>query len=126
VTDALHVVFDETALVAAGRGNVIASRLIDGAHNVGGWFVSVPTCALVDADRTRPGIAEHIAALPAVTVIDLDLAAALAVARSSTWAPAHARYAAEPTPERPEGAFIATAVPERCKGEPVRVLDLNP
>ena len=49
-----------------------------------------------------------------------DLPAALAVAREATWAQAHTRYAAEPTPERPDGAFIATAAPDRWAGHPVR------
>jgi hypothetical protein len=64
--------------------------------------------------------------MPGVSVLDLDLSAALAVARESTWAAAHARYAADPTPDRPDGAFIATADPSRWAGHPVRVLDVTP
>jgi hypothetical protein len=126
VTDSLHVLLDDTAMVAAGSGNVLASRLIHRAHTEPGWFLYAPTCALVEADRARPGTAEHIVALPGVTVLDLDLPTALAVAREATWAAAHTRYAARPTPERPDGAVVATADPESWKGQPVRVLDLNP
>ena len=126
MSDALHVVLDETAMVSAGYGNVLASRLIQRAHTGPGHFLYAPACALVEADRARPGTAEHIAALPAVTIVELDLAAALAVARDTGWAPAHVRYAAGPAPERPEGAVIATAAPDRWAGQPVRLLDLRP
>ncbi|MEU5546709.1 hypothetical protein AB0G85_30625 [Streptomyces sioyaensis] len=59
MSDALHVVLDDTALTAVGQGNVLASR------------------------------------------------------------------AAQPTPDRPDGAIVATTSPKRWHGEPVRVLDLN-
>lgn len=126
MSDTLHVVLDETAMVSAGRGNRLASELIHLAHTEPGHFLYAPACALVDADRARPGTAEHIAALPALTIVELDLAAALAVARDTGWAPAHVRYAAEPTAERPEGAVIATTAPDRWAGQPVRLLDLGP
>ncbi|MEW2048896.1 hypothetical protein [Streptomyces sp. NPDC005476] len=126
MTEPLHIVLDDTAMVAAGQGNVLASRLIHRAHAEAGWFLYAPACALVSADRVRPGTAEHLAALPGVTVLDLDLPAALALAREDSWAPAHARYAAEPTPERPNGAVVATTEPEAWKGQPVRVIDLRP
>lgn len=76
-------------------------------------------------DRARPGTAEHLAALPGITVLELDLPAALAVARHDTWAAAHCQCAAQPTPDRPDGAVIATTAPGRWIGEPVRVLDLT-
>lgn len=126
MTDVLHVVLDETALVAAGRGNVLVSRLIHRAHEQPGWFLYATTCAMVEADRARPGTAEHIAALSGIMVVDLDLPAALTVARDDTWAAAHTRYVAEPTPDRPNGAVVATADTDRWKGVPVRTLDLTP
>lgn len=121
----LHIVLDDTAMAAAGQGNVLASRLIHRAHAEPGWFLYAPTCALVEADRRRPGTAEHLAALPGITVLDLDLPAALAVAQQETWAAAHSAHAAQPTPDRPDGAVLATTAPERWEGEPVRVLDLS-
>jgi hypothetical protein len=81
---------------------------------------------LVEADRARPGTAEHLAALPGIAVLDLDLPAALAVARQETWAQAHSRHAAQPTPDRPDGAINATTAPEQWASVPVRVLDLTP
>jgi len=125
VTD-LHIVLDDTAMVAAGRGNILASRLIHRAHAEPGWYLYAPACALVEADRERPGTAEHLAALPAVTVLDLDLAAALAIAAENTWGQAHTRYAAAPTPERPDGAIVATVDPTRWESQPVRIIDLTP
>ncbi|MFF2205127.1 hypothetical protein [Streptomyces sp. NPDC058145] len=122
----MHIVLDDTAMAAAGLGNILASRLIHRAHVETGWYLYAPTCALVEADRARPGTAEHLAALPGVTVLDLDLPAALAIAAQDTWATAHAQHATQPTPDRPDGAIIATTAPERWHGQPVRVLDLTP
>ncbi|MFB7502019.1 hypothetical protein [Streptomyces broussonetiae] len=122
----MHIVLDDSAMAAAGRGNVLASRLIHRAHAQAGWYLYAPACALVEADRARPGTAEHLAALPGITVLELDLPAALAVAGQDTWAAAHVQYAAQPTLDRPDGAIIATTAPGRWIGEPVRVLDLTP
>lgn len=122
----MHIVLDETAMAAAGQGNVLASRLIHRAHAETGWFLYAPSCALVEADRARPGTAEHLAALPGITVLDLDLPAALAVAQQETWAAAHSQHAAQPTADRPDGAIVATTSPKRWEGQPVRVLDLTP
>jgi hypothetical protein len=126
VTESVHVILDHAAMVAAGRGNVLASRLIHRSHCEPGWYLYATACALVEADRTRPGTAEHIAALPGVTVVDLDLPGALAVAREDTWSVAHTQYAAQPSPDRPAGALIATTDPDAWKGRAVRVLDLRP
>jgi hypothetical protein len=124
--EAMHVVLDDTAMEAAGRGNLLASRLIHRAHAEPGWYLYATTCALVEADRARPGTAEHIAALPGITVLDLDLTAALSVARHHTWAHAHTLHAAQPAPERPTGAVVATASPHAWTGHRVRLLDLTP
>ncbi|MEW2290177.1 hypothetical protein [Streptomyces sp. NPDC047841] len=94
-------------MAAAGEGNVLASRLLHRAHVETGWYLYAPACALAEADRGRPGTAEHLAALPGITVLDLDLPAALAVARQDTWAATHSQIAAQPTPDRPDGAIIA-------------------
>ncbi|MEV8457691.1 hypothetical protein AB0467_34360 [Streptomyces sp. NPDC052095] len=125
MSNATHIVLDDTAMTAAGQGNILASRLIHRAHVEAGWFLYAPACALVEADRARPGTAEHLAALPGITVLDLDLSAALALARQQTWAAAHSQFSAQPTPDRPDGAIIATTAPKRWEGEPVRVLDLS-
>ncbi|NGO10954.1 hypothetical protein G5C60_25980 [Streptomyces sp. HC44] len=120
----MHVILDDTAMVAAGRGSILASRLIHRASHEQGWFLYAPTCALVEADRARRGTAEHIAGLAGITLLDLDLSSALAIAAEGTWAAAHTRYVARPTPERPDGAFVATVAPDRWQGQ--RFIDLNP
>ncbi|MCA6094917.1 hypothetical protein LE181_22435 [Streptomyces sp. SCA3-4] len=126
MSDHVHVVLDDTAMVAAGQGNAMTSRLIHRAHTEADWHLYAPACALVEADRARPGTAEHIAALPGIIVLGLDLPGALAIAGQDTWAVAHAQYAAGPTAERPDGAFVATTAPSRWAGQPVRVLDVSP
>lgn len=80
----MHIVLDDTALAAASQGNIFASRLIHRAHAEPGWFLYAPACALAEADRARPGMAEYLALLPGTTVLDLYLAAALALARQET------------------------------------------
>ncbi|MCT2588407.1 hypothetical protein LHJ74_00340 [Streptomyces sp. N2-109] len=55
MSDAMHVVLDDTAMAAAGQGNVLASRLIHRAHAEPGWFLYAPVCALVAADRAVSG-----------------------------------------------------------------------
>ncbi|WP_285899978.1 hypothetical protein [Frankia sp. R82] len=119
-----HVVLDATAMLAIGRGNLLGSRLIVHAGQPGGPRVYAPTCALVEADRIRRGVAEHIASLPGVLMVDLDLSAALAVARDETWAAAHIRHTAGPMPHRPVAAVVATAAPENWEGERVELMNL--
>jgi hypothetical protein len=43
-----------------------------------------------------------------------------------TWATAHTFHAAQPSPDRPDGAMIAATAPERWTDRPVRILDLSP
>ncbi|GAA0301180.1 hypothetical protein GCM10010302_44650 [Streptomyces polychromogenes] len=50
----VYIVTDDTAMAAAGQGNVLASRLIHRAHAQADWYLYAPTCALVEADRVRP------------------------------------------------------------------------
>ncbi|MDT3439582.1 hypothetical protein QOZ89_08155 [Pseudofrankia sp. BMG5.37] len=120
-----HVVLDDSAMVAAGRGSIAASTLIHYAHHTPGWFLYAPTCALVEAERVRRGIAEHFASMKGIRVLDLDLPAALAVARETSWATAHARFAAEPDAERNAGAAIATADPTRWRGQSIEILNVR-
>jgi hypothetical protein len=133
--ESLHVIFDDSALVAAGRGNVLASALIARAHPdpvqehapVREFIrISVAACALVVAERERPGTGKHVAGLPNLDVLPLDLPAALEVMGAADWAVPHTRYAAQPSIELPDGAIVATTRPERWQGQPVRMLDLNP
>jgi hypothetical protein len=126
VSDDVHVVLDETAMVAAGTGNLLASRLITLMHFQAGWHLYAPAVTLVEADRLRPGTAEHLVSMPGLIVLELDLAAALALGRETGWGKAHAGYSAAPTPELPDGAYVATADPGSWAGQPVRLFDLTP
>lgn len=114
-------------MAATGQGDV-SGLAPDPPRARGGRLVPVRPglCPGVGGPHTGPGTAEYLAALPGVTVLDLDLSAALAVARDTSWAQAHTRYAAGPTAERPGGAVVATTAPEAWKGQPVRGIDLTP
>ncbi|WP_331772707.1 hypothetical protein OG948_55470 (plasmid) [Embleya sp. NBC_00888] len=118
MSDASNVVPAESAMVAAGRGNAMASRLVDRAHAQPGRFRYTPACALVEADRIRLGTAGQIGALPGVGVLELHLSAVPAIASDDIRGAAHARHAVQATPERPDGALVATTVPDRWAGRP--------
>ena len=131
----LHVIFDDSALVAAGHGNILASALIARAHPDpfqghapvrGSIRIYVASCAVVAADREWPGTGSHVAGLPNLDVLPLDLPAALDVMGAAGWAVPHTRYAAQPSIELPDGAIVATTRPERWQRQPVRILDINP
>jgi hypothetical protein len=49
----------------------------------------------------------------------------LSTTRPWTRPAAHTRNAAEPTPDRPDGAVIATAAPGRWEGQLVRILSTS-
>lgn len=121
-----HFVLDVSALVSVGRGNIVLGQLVDRAHHAQGVYLYAPTCALVEADRARRGTAEHIAALSGVTIVDLGLPGALAVAAHTTWGYAHARFVALPSLDRPDGAYMATAEPELWATELLNIIDVRP
>jgi hypothetical protein len=125
MTDPAFVVFDEAATVAVGQGNREASKLIERARTDPTRHLYAPTCAPVEADRIRPGTAEHIASLSAFDIVDLGLSAALHLARDATWAHAHTRHTAKPDAERPAGTYVATMNPDCWSDEPVDVIDLR-
>ncbi len=131
----LHIIFDDSALVAAGRSNVIAATLIARAHPdpfqdrdsaEKPIHIYIAACALVAADRERPGTGMHVAGLPNLGILPLDLPAALDIMDTDDWALPHTRYAAQPSLEMPDGAIVATTRPELWQGQPVRILDINP
>ena len=134
-SEPLHVIFDDSAIVAAGRNNVLASTLIARAHPdpfqehdraEEPIRIYVAACALVAADRERPGAGLHVAGLPNLVVLALDLPAVLDIMGAADWSVPHTRHAAQPSLEMPDGAVVATARPELWTGQPVRILDINP
>ncbi|MFI8515326.1 hypothetical protein ACIGHB_29780 [Streptomyces sp. NPDC085460] len=125
MTTALHVVLDASVITAAATGHPLASRLLHRAHAENGWHLYVSACALVEADRNCPGSIRNLTALPGITVLDLDLPAALTLAGATTWAHAHTQHSALPCTDRPDGAIVATVTPRLWETAPVRVLDLS-
>ncbi|WP_342450765.1 hypothetical protein [Streptomyces violaceorubidus] len=119
----LHMVLDTGALVSL-RGNPLVSRLVYQATSSPGTRLYAAACALVEADRTYPGLAEHVAQLPAVDILPLDLSAVLSLSGTDGWGLPHTQHVAQPSEERPHGAVVATVSPEDWKGRPVRLLSL--
>lgn len=89
----MHIVLDDTAMAAA-----TFCLAVDPPPPCGVRLVPLRPGTRAGRSRSRP--AEHLAALPGITVLALDLPSALAVAQQDTWAAAHCQYAAQPTPDR--------------------------
>ncbi|MFE5406801.1 hypothetical protein ACFQ9Z_37020 [Streptomyces sp. NPDC056580] len=124
---AVDVVLDESALLALGAGNVLVSRILHQSAATDSWRVHVALAALADADRSRAGVAGHVAMLDQIAFHPLDLAAVLAASgesRSLGWS--HTRHVAQPDLERPEGARVVTTTPKDWDGVGVRILDVSP
>ncbi|MET8036732.1 hypothetical protein [Streptomyces sp. NPDC005345] len=124
---AVDVVLDESALLALGAGNILASRILHQSAAADAWNVHVALGALADADRARDGVAGHIAMLDQIIFHPLDLAAVLAASgqpRTLGWS--HTRHVAQPGPQRPEGARVVTTTPKDWDGAGVRILDITP
>jgi len=110
------VVFDHTALLALGAGSHMLSGLVSQAHLRPGRYVFAPALCLTAAIAQRPDLADHVDALPAMQVIDLDYPAAAAVgsfiAAGMGWQGAQAIDAGRPTAEWPSGRPVITTTPE--------------
>lgn len=110
------IVFDHTALLALGSGSQLASRLVVAAHGQAGRHVYAPALCLVAAIAHRPGLADHVGALPVIEVVDLGYAAAASagrlVADGLDWQASQAVDAARPSAEWPQGLPVLTAVPD--------------
>lgn len=122
------VVFDDTALLALGTGNRLASRIIVQAQTDPSRHAFVPALCLAAAEAARAGLAEHAGALPSIEVTDLDYPAATAVGiliRSGTaWRTAHAIYLAQPTADWPAGRPVLTTDPGLYAKTGVRTIAL--
>lgn len=132
------VIFDDTAALALGAGNSMASRLVVEAEKDPALRVYVPALSLAAAERERAGVAEHLGALPSVNVEGLDFAGATAVGkrlRTATageeeqgdkgdpdWSGAHVLHLALPTVEWPRGRPVLTRTPTRYRGTGVRTI----
>ncbi|MBP0456657.1 hypothetical protein [Streptomyces montanisoli] len=123
-----HLVLDAPTLLALS-GNRQVSALIHRAHFETETRLWAPVLSVLEADRVRPGLAEHLGRLEVVHTVDLDCPAALAVARlhhdGVPLGTAAAIHAARHLPEWGAAALVATVEPEGYEGHAVPVLDLN-
>lgn len=124
------VVFDDTAVLALGAGNSMASHFVVEAERSPLLHVYVPALCLTVAEVERPGVAESIGSLPSVDINALDFAAAAAVGKrvratgEDALAPAHALHVAMPSVDWPKGCAVLTRVPGRYKGTGIRAIPL--
>lgn len=132
------VIFDDTAALALGAGNSMASRLVVEAEKNPALRVCIPALSLAVAERERAGVAEHLGALPSVDIEGLDFAAAAAVGKrlrtatvgdeeqdgkgEADWSGAHVLHLALPTVEWPRGRPVLTRTPTRYRGTGIRTI----
>ncbi|MGW0755919.1 hypothetical protein ACWD1Y_05405 [Streptomyces sp. NPDC002814] len=134
------VIFDDTAALALGAGNSMASRLVVEAEKDPALRVCIPALSLAAAERERAGVAEYLGALPSVDIEGLDFAAATAVGKrlrtaaagdeeqggkdEADWSGAHVLHLALPTTEWPRGRPVLTRTPTRYRGTGIRTIRL--
>lgn len=116
---------DDSALLALGRGYpALSGFIVDAA--AGRALLTVPALCLCAAAAQRPGIAEHIGALP-VDIEALDLSATIPVGRLISagidWQIAQAVAAALPSAVHPEGRVVLSVQPERYQATSIRPVD---
>ncbi|MGW7417223.1 hypothetical protein [Streptomyces sp. NPDC054863] len=110
------VVYDETALLALGGGNRLASQFIANTEHGPTRHVYVPALCLASADGRRKGMAQHVGALPAVEIVELDFAGVATVGAllrdGVDWHLGHAIHLSRPTVDWPDGRPVLTAEPD--------------
>ena len=131
------VIFDDTAALALGAGNSMASRLVVEAEKDPALRVYIPALSLAAAERERAGVAEHLGALSSVNIEGLDFAAAAAVGKrlrtadgqdasegkgEPDWSGAHVLQLALPTVEWPRGRPVLTRTPTRYRDTGIRTI----
>lgn len=128
------VIFDDTAALALGAGNSMASRLVVEAEKDPELKVYVPALSLAAAERERAGVAEHLGALPSVQIEGVDFPAAAAVGKrlrtergetrggEEDWSGAHVLHLALPTVDWPRGRPVLTRTPDRYRGTGIRTI----
>ncbi|MPY59106.1 hypothetical protein FNH08_18625 [Streptomyces spongiae] len=111
-------------------GNKQVSGLIHAAAASDDVRLWVPVLCLLEAERERTGIVDHVGVLvDALHVLDDDYAMAVTVAelggRGVAFGVSAAVHAATPNQMLPVGGLIATVAPEPYEGLGVGVMDLN-
>ncbi|WPO72448.1 hypothetical protein [Streptomyces sp. KN37] len=110
------VIYDQTALLALGSGNRLASQFISNTEHGPTRHVYVPALCLAAADGMRKGLAEHVGALPAAEIVELDFAGASALGvllrDGVEWRLGQAVHLSRPTPDWPDGRPVVTTDPD--------------
>ncbi|MGW3646475.1 hypothetical protein [Streptomyces sp. NPDC000878] len=124
-----HYVLDTSTLLALG-GDKQVSGLVHAAAGSEDVRLWVPVLCMLEAERERAGIVEHVGLLVDVLrVVDDDCAMAVTIAelcRSGVdFGVAAAVHVARPNLTLMEGALVATVAPEGYGGLGVGVMDLN-
>ncbi|OQD55438.1 hypothetical protein BM536_012715 [Streptomyces phaeoluteigriseus] len=124
-----HFVLDTPTLLALG-GDKQVSGLIHAAAASDDMRLWVPVLCLVEAERRRAGIVDHVGVLVDVLhVVEDDFAMAVTIARLGSagvdFGVAAAVHAVSPNQTLPMGGLIATVAPDPYTGLGVGVMDLN-
>ncbi|GAA1153788.1 hypothetical protein GCM10009654_06660 [Streptomyces hebeiensis] len=116
MTGSTAVIYDETALLALGAGNRLASQFVSNRQHGPTRHVYVPALSLAAADGLRKGLADHVGALPAAEIVELDFAGASAVGAlvrdGVELRLGQAIYLSRPTLDYPDGRPVLTTMPE--------------
>ncbi|MGW2207102.1 hypothetical protein [Streptomyces sp. NPDC001774] len=122
------VLFDDTALLALGAGNRLASLIVVQAQTDPARHAYVPALCLAAAEAARDGLAAHVGALPSIDVTELDCPGATAVGTlvrtGIDWRTAHAVHLAQPTADWPTGRPVLTTAPQLYAKTGIRTIKL--
>ncbi|MEV2217365.1 hypothetical protein AB0H86_39075 [Streptomyces sp. NPDC050997] len=124
-----HCILDTPTLLALG-GDKQVSGLIHAAAASDDVRLWVPVLCLLEAERRRAGIVDHVGVLVDVLhLVDDDYAMAVTIAelaRSGVdFGVSAAVHTARPNETLPMGGLIATVAPEPYAGLGVGIMDLN-
>ncbi|MER5749814.1 hypothetical protein [Streptomyces sp. NPDC002088] len=124
-----HYVLDTPTLLAMG-GDKQVSGLIHAAAASDDMRLWVPVLCLLEAERGRAGIVDHVGVLADVLhLVDDDYAMAVTIAELGRegvdFGVSAAVHTARPNQTIPTGGLLATVAPEAYAGLGVGVMDLN-
>ena len=124
-----HYVLDTPTLLALG-GDKQVSGLIHAAAASDDMRLWVPVLCLLEAERRRAGIVDHVGVLVDVLhVVEDDFAMAVTIAELGSagidFGVAAAVHAVRPNQVLPMGGLIATVAPDPYAGLGVGFMDLN-
>lgn len=124
-----HLLFDDTAILALGKGHHAASSLLVASRLVTAPNVYLPALCVTAAEVARDGAGWHAAALEEFDILPVDGVAALPMAglviNGVEWPTAQVITVAQPSLEFPQGLTIVSTDPGRYGGAGVRVFDLE-